>query len=145
MFGLTRCRQLHVTAEQVAAVVRAKLGGSPAVENTLLVDVRSTGEVAATGVIPTAVNIPLKMLDVVLSDDVDEEEFVETFGIPKPQKGITQMVFYCAHGVRSSIATEIAEGLGYSGTRNFTGSFSEWQDSYGKSIPAESKTTQKNP
>ncbi|KAH9586242.1 Rhodanese-like domain [Trypanosoma melophagium] len=145
MFGLTRFLQMHVTAEQVAAVVRAKLGGSPAVENTLLVDVRSTGEVAATGVIPTAVNIPLKMLEVVLGDDVDEEEFVETFGVPKPQKGKTQMVFYCAHGVRSSIATEIAEGLGYSGTRNFPGSFSEWENCYSKSFPAEDTKPKKTP
>ncbi|RNF10875.1 endoplasmic reticulum protein [Trypanosoma rangeli] len=132
MFGLTRRLRVGVTVEQVAALVRAKLRGAQPAQNTLLVDVRSTGEVSATGVIPTAVNLPLKLLEAALSDEVGEEEFAETFGVPKPQPGTTQIIFYCAHGVRSSIAVEVVEGLGFSGAGNVTGGFAAWQKYYGE-------------
>ncbi|KEG12002.1 endoplasmic reticulum protein [Trypanosoma grayi] len=143
MFALARALRVHITAEQVAAVVRAKLDRAPVVENTLLVDVRSTGEVAATGVIPTAVNIPLKMLEAALDDTVETDEFTEIFGVAKPKKEVTQIIFYCAHGVRSAVAVEIAEGLGFSGARNFSGSFAEWHYRYGGPSSAGDGTASK--
>ncbi|CBH18401.1 hypothetical protein, conserved [Trypanosoma brucei gambiense DAL972] len=131
MFFVTPRALATITAPQVLAVVRSKLGGSRAAANKIIVDVRSTGEVAATGLIPTAVNIPLKALPAALSDEVDEEEFVKTFGHPKPRKDEAELIFYCERGVRSATATEIAEGLGYRYVKNFVGSFAEWRECYG--------------
>ncbi|KAG8342568.1 Rhodanese like domain [Trypanosoma vivax] len=128
MLSLTRAIRASVTVQQVVGVVRAKLSGNKAVENTLIVDVRSTGEVAQTGIIPTAINIPLKLLPAALSDEVDDDEFLDVFGVPKPQKGVTQLIFYCAHGVRSATATEVAEDAGYTNAKNFGGSFTDWQN-----------------
>ncbi|PWV04107.1 hypothetical protein C3747_161g24 [Trypanosoma cruzi] len=132
MFGLTRWLRVKITVEQVAAVVQAKLSGAQSVQNTLLIDVRSTGEVAATGVIPTAVNVPLKLLEFALGEEVEAEEFEKTFGVQKPQPGMTQVIFYCTHGVRSAIATEIAGNLGFTDAKNFAGSFTEWQRHHGE-------------
>ncbi|RNE94812.1 endoplasmic reticulum protein [Trypanosoma conorhini] len=145
MFWLTLCLRGSVTVEQVAAVVRAKLSGALSVQDTLLIDVRSTGEVAATGVIPTAVNIPLKLLEAALSDEVEEEEFAETFGAPKPQPGKTQVIFYCAQGLRSAVAAEVAEDLGFSGAKNFTGSFAAWQRYHGEPAKHAGSPPTQNP
>lgn len=129
---LRKCSSLfnYISLEQVVNIVKAKQAGHPSASNILLVDVRSTGEVAKTGVIPTAVNIPLPILADILDEDapdsIDDEEFAETFGVGRPERGETQLVFYCAHGIRSAMAVEMSEQLGYSGAFNFSGSWAQW-------------------
>nr|CCC95889.1 hypothetical protein, unlikely [Trypanosoma congolense IL3000] len=128
MFSFSRMVLNTVTAQQVAAIVQEKLRGSGAVANTIIVDVRSTAEVSLSGIIPSAVNIPLKALPVALSDEVDDEEFRQAFGHPKPLKKTSHMIFYCEKGVRSAFAVEMAESLGYENVSNFVGSFVEWRE-----------------
>lgn len=123
------CRQLvYISIEQVENVVKAKQKYSEAVKDVMLIDVRSTAEVAKTGLIPTAVNIPLPILRDVLAPDsvLDDAEFASFFGAARPVKGTTQMIFYCAHGVRSAVACEVAEELGFDNARNFSGSWAQW-------------------
>jgi thiosulfate:glutathione sulfurtransferase len=133
------CRlRLYISLEQVEKIVKAKLKHSEAARNIVLIDVRSTSEVAKTGVIPSAVNIPLPILRDVLAPDsvIDDDEFVSFFGAPRPLKGTTQMVFYCAHGVRSAIACEVADELGFDNAGNFSGSWAQWYNAHGAPAPA---------
>lgn len=123
----------YVSLEQVTNVVRAKADHSPAVNHTLLIDVRSTAEVAQTGLIPSAVNIPLPILEDVLDHDgpMDATDFEATFGVPRPPLQTSDLIFYCAHGVRSATAADVAERLGYQQTYNFSGSWAQWHYTYG--------------
>ncbi|KPA77726.1 putative mitochondrial hypothetical protein [Leptomonas pyrrhocoris] len=134
---LKRCFRLHfyISLEQVANIVKAKLNHSEAARNVMLIDVRSTAEVAKTGLIPSAVNIPLPILRDVLAPDsvVDDAEFAFFFGSPRPVKGTTQMVFYCAHGVRSAVACEVVDELGFDNARNFSGSWAQWHNAFSSS------------
>ncbi|KAG5510603.1 hypothetical protein JKF63_06901 [Porcisia hertigi] len=123
----------YFTVDQVAKLVKGKQSGSDAVRNFQLIDVRSTAEVAATGLIPTAINIPLPVLRDVLCPEsiLDDEEFAFFFGGARPVRGVTQIVFYCAHGIRSAIACELSEELGFENAYNFAGSWAQWFHTYG--------------
>ncbi|KPI89708.1 hypothetical protein ABL78_1201 [Leptomonas seymouri] len=131
---LKRCLHLclYVSLEQVENIVRAKQNHCEAARNVMIVDVRSTAEVAKTGLIPFAVNIPLPILRDVLAPDsvIDDAEFASFWGSPRPVSGTTQIVFYCAHGVRSAVACEVAEELGFSNALNFSGSWAQWYDAH---------------
>lgn len=130
---LSRVRLNYASLEQVANVVKLKLASSPAVRDVQLIDVRSTAEVATTGMIPSAINIPLSILTDVLDDaeTVSEEDFMETFMHTPMEKERTQLIFYCAHGVRSAVAADIAEGMGYRNPLNFSGSWAQWFHAFG--------------
>lgn len=125
----------YLSLEQVAGLVKAKQVDRSAATNVQLVDVRSTAEVAKTGMIPTAVNIPLSILGDVLDEEgpdaIEKEEFYETFGVARPQVGSTQLVFYCLHGVRSAVAVEVAEQVGYTNAYHFSGGWAQWAYTFG--------------
>ncbi|KAK7197357.1 Rhodanese-like domain containing protein [Novymonas esmeraldas] len=133
MIRATQVLSRYVSIDQVSRIVRAKHSGSDAVRHVQLIDVRSTAEVAATGLIPSAVNIPLPVLRDVLDEAgvLDEAEFESVFGAARPVRGVTQIVFYCAHGVRSAIACDVAEELGFENAGNFSGSWAQWHYTYG--------------
>lgn len=116
----------RVTLQQMNAVVHEKLRNAPAVDKTLIVDVRSTAEVQSTGMIPTAVNIPVGLVQQVLGVEVDEEDFEDAFGVAKPKPDTHRLIFYCHHGVRSEAAAEMAEALGFRAVGNYDGSWAEW-------------------
>lgn len=128
MFRCSAALRAYISIEQVIKVVEAKAAKHESVRHVELIDVRSTGEVARTGLIPFAMNIPLPMLADVLGEDevIDDTEFKAVFGGEKPTKGVTQLIFYCAHGVRSAVACEIAEQLNYTNSLNFSGSWAQW-------------------
>ncbi|GET86405.1 hypothetical protein, conserved [Leishmania tarentolae] len=135
MLKRTWCLSRYLNIDQVSNIVKAKRSCSDAVRNIQLIDVRSTAEVAATGMIPSAINVPLPVLRDVLSPDsvIKDDEFEFFFGGARPVQGVTQLVLYCAHGVRSDIACEIAEELGFENACNFSGSWAQWYHAYGTS------------
>ncbi|KAG5484685.1 hypothetical protein CUR178_07278 [Leishmania enriettii] len=147
MLRRTWCARRYVSIDQVANIVKAKQSCCDAARNIQLIDVRSTAEVAGTGIIPFAINIPLPILRDVLSPDsiLKDDEFEFFFGGPRPVQGVTQIVLYCAHGVRSSVACELAEELGFENAGNFSGSWAQWYSAYGPSstsaTPPESSQT----
>lgn len=133
MFCATVCRwAARVTREQVCRLVRAKQVCSPAVADVHLIDVRSTNEVSRTGVIPSAYNIPLPILKDVLDDkgDVDAHRFEQCFGVRRPRPGVSSLIFYCAHGIRSETAAQLAEELGFQNAANYCGGWSEWAQAH---------------
>ncbi|CUE69413.1 rhodanese-like protein, putative [Bodo saltans] len=94
-------RRVHfVTYPQVKALVEAKTGATNSSESstttssttnspihrTYLIDVRTPEETHRYGMIPTAINIPVNVVQEVLGNDISPEEFEETYGIPKPRQ-----------------------------------------------------------
>jgi len=94
----------------------------------IIVDVRERNEIEASGVIPTAINIPLQT-----SPDawfLPSDSFEDRFGIPMPSKD-TELVFSCKAGVRSKAAAGIARAAGYRKVGSYAGSWLDWAKNTG--------------
>lgn len=98
----------------------------------VLIDVREPDEYAA-GSIPNAKNLPLSSLEGDLS--LSAAEFEQKLGYRKPERE-QELVFYCKAGVRSTNASNIAEGLGYGKIGNYKGSWLDWSAQSGTSSSA---------
>jgi len=89
-----------------------------------LIDVREPNEIEETGSIPSSINIPVTHLKSALL--LTDEEFFMTFGVKKPRKDDTDVVYYGLSSVKSAAAVEIAQKLGYKRARHYTGGWDEW-------------------
>ncbi|KAL0471439.1 Rhodanese-like domain-containing protein [Neurospora intermedia] len=97
--------------------------------NVIIVDTREPGELASTGRIPTAINIPITT-----SPDsffISEDEFEDRFGFPRPSKD-SEVVFYCKAGVRSRGAAGLAREAGWEKVGEYPGSWLDWAARGGK-------------
>lgn len=94
----------QVTAEDLSAELAE--GGEP-----VLVDVRTVEEVAESGAVEGAVNLPL-------------EQLIE-FKNEWPAQG-ANIVVYDADGYRGNLAMITLRGYGYENVRNLKGGFSSW-------------------
>ncbi|XP_065089201.1 uncharacterized protein LOC135710530 [Ochlerotatus camptorhynchus] len=91
----------------------------------LLIDVRPPSELAASGAIPTSINIPLK--HVVEELKLSPKEFEGKYGRTMPATD-SPIIFCCRIGVRSGKAAHIAEQLGFTNVKNYVGSWSEYAE-----------------
>ncbi|XP_053666766.1 rhodanese domain-containing protein CG4456-like [Anopheles marshallii] len=89
----------------------------------LLIDVREPSELAATGQIPTSINIPLKTVRNELG--LSPEEFEKKYGRKKPAAS-DPIIFSCRSGVRAGQAAQEADQLGYKNVKNYVGSWLEY-------------------
>lgn len=80
--------------------------------DVFLIDVREESEVAETGMIPGAVNIPIRTL----GQNFDQ--------IPTDQP----VVVYCKSGFRAALALGALQLAGYQNTQSFPPSFQGWED-----------------
>ncbi|XP_066265377.1 thiosulfate:glutathione sulfurtransferase-like isoform X2 [Branchiostoma lanceolatum] len=87
-----------------------------------LVDVREPEEIASTGLLPGAINIPLNRLHIDLK--MPEDEFKEKYGVAKPGKD--NLLLHCLGGIRSRGALAIAHSLGFEKARHYIGGYAEW-------------------
>ncbi|XP_078582238.1 thiosulfate:glutathione sulfurtransferase-like isoform X2 [Branchiostoma floridae x Branchiostoma japonicum] len=87
-----------------------------------LIDVREPEEIASTGLLPGAINIPLNRLHIDLK--MPEEDFKEKYGVEKPGKD--NLILHCLGGIRSRGALAIAHALGYEKARHYIGGYAEW-------------------
>lgn len=92
-----------------------------------LYDVREPADVNQTGVINSAINIPLTKLKVSLQ--LEPEQFETQFGATKPAKDGRNVVFYGFSSVKSTAAVEIAHKLGFKRARHFPGGWEQWSRS----------------
>ncbi|GAA5993534.1 hypothetical protein JCM10908_000637 [Rhodotorula pacifica] len=92
-------------------------------QKILLIDVREPNEVAL-GSIPSSVNLPLSTFEKSLA--MDEGDFTRVNGFHKPSKQ-QPMIFYCRAGVRAQTAVDLAKAAGYKWSRNYEGSYLDWQ------------------
>ncbi|KAK3819670.1 MAG: Rhodanese-like domain-containing protein [Benniella sp.] len=106
-----------VTYEEIDDLVRIKD------RNVVLIDVREATEVAQ-GAIPTSRHVPLGSIQEALA--LPEKEFEERFGFKKFNKD-DEVIFYCRSGKRSGMAFELARQHGYSGVRNYSGSWLDYE------------------
>uniref|UniRef100_A0A8C6QS96 Thiosulfate sulfurtransferase (rhodanese)-like domain containing 1 n=1 Tax=Nannospalax galili TaxID=1026970 RepID=A0A8C6QS96_NANGA len=93
-----------------------------------LFDVRSREE-AAAGTIPGALNIPVSELESALQ--MDPAAFQALYSAEKPKREAENLVFFCQMGKRGLQATQLAQGLGYTGARNYAGAYKEWLEKEG--------------
>ncbi|KAJ6102093.1 hypothetical protein N7486_004520 [Penicillium sp. IBT 16267x] len=99
----------------------------------ILIDVREPAELNATGIIPTAICIPLASQPDALY--LTPDEFETRFGFPKPSVNEDQqMVFYCKAGVRARAAAQLAVQAGYDpeSIGVYDGSWLDWQKKGGR-------------
>ncbi|KAI8902980.1 Rhodanese-like domain-containing protein [Globomyces pollinis-pini] len=88
----------------------------------ILIDVREPGEYAE-GFIPSSKNLSVQKLQVALTKENDE--FKELYGFEKPSKD-DHIVFYCKSGMRSAVASKIAESHGFKNIYDYSGSWLDW-------------------
>ncbi|OQD75020.1 hypothetical protein PENDEC_c008G02012 [Penicillium decumbens] len=106
---------------------------SPSHKPVILIDVREPAELKGTGIIPSAISIPLASQPDAMYLDADE--FETRFGFPKPQvDGDGTLVFYCKAGVRARAAAQLAVQAGYDPERIgvYEGSWLDWEQNGGK-------------
>ncbi|EEA21702.1 Thiosulfate sulfurtransferase rdl2, mitochondrial [Talaromyces marneffei ATCC 18224] len=120
--------------------INSKTSHSPS--NTILIDVREPAELAATGIIPGAVSIPLASQPDAYF--LPAEEFKTRFGFAKPVVEATagagaegekkEIIFYCKAGVRAQAAAQLAVQAGYDPDTLgvYRGSWLDWSDRGGK-------------
>ncbi|RAH83594.1 Rhodanese-like protein [Aspergillus japonicus CBS 114.51] len=131
--------------EEITTALPSTNPSSPQHQKPLiLIDVREPAELTATGIIPTAVNVPLASQPDALF--LTPDEFETRFGFPKPgvedgvagtedtQKAAPEIVFYCKAGVRARAAAQLAVQAGYDAARVgvYEGSWLDWADRGGK-------------
>ncbi len=106
----------RITADEAQTLIE---GG-----NAVVIDVRETQELQATGKVPGAVHIPRGML-----------EFKADPALPSHDKALDKsktVIVYCASGGRSALAGKMLKDLGYGDVRNL-GGLKDWAEA-GKKI-----------
>lgn len=99
-------------------------------------DVREPVELTSTGIIPSAVSVPLGSQPDALF--LTPEEFETRFGYPKPgaaeEEAKKDIVFYCKAGVRAKTAAQLAVQAGYDPQRVgvYEGSWLDWSGKGGR-------------
>ncbi|XP_058839302.1 rhodanese domain-containing protein CG4456-like [Topomyia yanbarensis] len=91
----------------------------------LLIDVRPADEIAASGVIPTSINIPIKTVTDELK--LTPEAFHAKYGRKKPEAN-DPIIFTCRIGIRAGVAANEADQLGFKNVKNYVGSWKEYSE-----------------
>nr|XP_060500501.1 thiosulfate:glutathione sulfurtransferase isoform X2 [Panthera onca] len=52
--------------------------------------------------------------------------FQAVYSAEKPKRDDENLIFFCQMGKRGLQATQLAQGLGYTGARNYAGAYREW-------------------
>lgn len=92
-------------------------------QNALVVDVRDSAEIQASGKVKGAVHIPRGMLE--FKADPESAYYDKAFSKDRP------IVFYCASGGRSALSAKLLKDYGYENVHNL-GGFQGWVDAGGE-------------
>ena len=87
-------------------------------ENYLVIDVREGTEIAETGSIPNAINIPRGLIEMKLSPSNEG----------KSLNADTYIVVYCGGGSRASLAGKTLKDLGFKNVYNLEGGYRGWRN-----------------
>ncbi|MGI6852614.1 rhodanese-like domain-containing protein [Mesorhizobium sp. 1B3] len=91
-------------------------------QNALIVDVRDTPEIQASGKVKGALHVPRGMLE--FRADPESPYHDKSFGKDRT------VILYCASGGRSALSGKTLKDLGYDKVFNL-GAFKDWADSGG--------------
>lgn len=92
-------------------------------QNALVVDVRDTPEIQASGKVSGALHVSRGMLE--FRADPDSPYHDKSFSRDRP------VILYCASGGRSALAGKALKDLGYENVHNL-GAFKDWAESGGE-------------
>ena len=115
--------------EEIVAADAVKLHGDAGV---VLVDIRDPRELQREGKVPGAFHAPRGMLEFWI--DPTSPYYKETFGQDK------KYVFFCAGGMRSVLATKVAQDMGLQPVAHIIGGFGAWKAAGGPVEMPEPKT-----
>lgn len=97
--------------------------------NALFVDIRDIRELNREGRIAGAVHVPRGMLEFWLDP---------TSPYHKPELATDKkLIFFCAAGWRSALATKTAKDMGFPHVAHMDGGFGAWRDAQGEVIAAK--------
>jgi rhodanese-related sulfurtransferase len=114
-------RQLVAEADaEIEAISPAEAAELAANGETVLVDIRDPRELEREGRIAGAFHAPRGMLEFWI--DPDSPYHKEVFASGKT------FVFFCAGGLRSALATKVAQDMGLEPVKHITGGFGAWRD-----------------
>ena len=91
--------------------------------NALVVDVRDTSEIQASGKIKGALHVPRGMLE--FRADADTPYHDKSFAKDRP------ILLYCASGGRSALSGKLLKDMGYENVHNL-GAFKDWAEAGGE-------------
>jgi len=100
-------------------------------DDVAIIDIRDVRELWREGRIPGSVHVPRGMLEFWI--DPESPYHKPYFTEDKT------FVFHCAGGLRSALATQIAQHMGLGPVFNMTGGFSAWKKAGGAIEPVEPK------
>ena len=111
--GIQDIQLRNIGKEEMEEIVEDYEGGGREESGYLIMDVREVEEIIDTGkVSPNTQTLPLSVISSKNVFALDEEEFEENCGFPKPSPDET-LVFSCRSGVRSVKAAQYAAMNGY--------------------------------
>jgi len=100
-------------------------------DNALLVDIRDVRELWRDGKVPDSRHVPRGMIEFWIAPDSPYHKDIFTEDRP--------FIFMCAGGLRSALATQIAQRMGLKPVYNLIGGFGAWRDAEAPIIPHEKK------
>ena len=92
-------------------------------DNVIIIDIRDVRELGREGRIPGSYHCPRGMVEFWI--DPDSPYHKDVFTQDK------SFIFHCAGGLRSALATEIAQRMGLHPVFNMAGGYGAWRDSGG--------------
>jgi len=114
--NLSSPARLPQTSEYEDVVKFLEIGG-------VVIDVREPKELINDGVIPNAVNIPLRQVKEAFQQNPDAFEKKYQVKMPAEEDPI---IFSCLAGIRSAKAEVIVNSIGFTNTSNYQGGFADW-------------------
>ena len=90
-------------------------------DNVQFIDVRDGHEVRQSGMLPGAVHASRGLLEFLI--DAESPMHKDVFSSGKT------LVFYCATGGRSALATKLAQDMGVTNVSHMAGGFKAWSES----------------
>ena len=119
----TSVKQMLAAANAaVPRLSRAEAEALIAKGEALVVDVRDSAELAASGKVAGAVNVSRGMLE--FRADPESPYHDKKFDKSKP------VIIYCASGGRSALSAKVLKDMGYSAVYNL-GAFKDWAEAGG--------------
>ncbi|WP_082731402.1 rhodanese-like domain-containing protein [Sphingomonas sp. CCH21-G11] len=109
--------EANALVETIAPEDAAKLVGNPEVQ---FVDIREPGEVAKSGLVAGAVNVPRGLLEF----QVDPESPTHNAKLAAGSR----LVLYCGSGARSALAAKSLKDMGVENVAHVPGGFSALKD-----------------
>ncbi len=100
-------------------------------DNALLVDIRDVRELWRDGKVPDSKHVPRGMVEFWIAPDSPYHKDIFTEDRP--------FIFMCAGGLRSALATQIAQRMGLKPAYNLIGGFGAWRDAEAPIIPHEKR------